>query len=119
MNNVVKLLFSIGFIKLLTFISILAIFIPLPAFIRTIIITSYFSFISIIVLLLRLPPFMFSGIVKYKSVRFFYDTVFSIGIIVASLFSGSITFNITAVLTSFIFTMFLESYQEQITKIQP
>lgn len=118
MNNVVKLAFSINFIKWLALITIITIFIPFPSFVKTLILTSSLTFISFIILLLRLPPFMFSGIVKYQSVRFFYDLIFSIGVVTTSLFSGSAIFIFSAIITGLIFSAFLESYKDEIGNLQ-
>ena len=120
MDNVVKELFKLSFIRKLSFFTALFVLFPffIPAFIKTIVISSFFTFIAILVILIRLPAWMFSGLIRHKQWRNFYDIVASSSLILISLPSGSVTFTITSVLTSFLFTMFLESYNEDIEKIK-
>lgn len=91
---------------------------PIPSFIKTIVITSVLSFLSFLIILLRLPNFAFTGIIKYPSVRFFYDGLYSIIIVIASLFTGGAIFIFSSLISALIFSMFLESYQEQISKLK-
>ncbi len=99
MTNIVTLLLSINFIRWLLAINAVILFTPFPAFVKTLIMGSSFTFISTIVLLLRLPAWMFVGIIRYRTVRGFYDFAFSLGLFILALGSGSVIFVLTSAVT--------------------